>query len=839
MRIFNVLLEVSIYAAVIFTIIMLFKHLFRDKMSPALHYCIWALFILRLAVPLTFETSFNFVDILSVGTQQEMRQNTDNDMDYVTNNMNESASSNIDSPSTSPDTYGQTVAQNSAQSQWEQQGDATVMSIIKNVISKLSLWDWLLIIWIAGIFTLLAYFVWQYGQLQRNLKISFTLPPKDLSGLLDECKQEMGIKRKIMISYHTGLPTPALLFPSTILIPVEMLNNMSTEQLRMVLYHELMHYKRKDYILCNFMIVLLAVYWFNPFVWVAYGKIREDMEIACDSMVVKRMRIEDKAYYAGTLLSMFSKPKMGQMVLGMALGSTKRIAEKRIRGIYMAQKSKRFVRLSATVLVPALLVSCFTTACQSNPEKNVVDNKPEAERKLEEKIAQDDTEQTDFIYSFPETVKEDWNAKDQNVTIKLEADVVVPDATKYPVLTVESEPISMDFVEKAAEILLEGKTLYEPRIGRSKEEITEEILELQKALADPKNSNSDGLTSQDPEEVQDTIRLFEDRIEMLKGLYEDASDNPVRKEAEFVFKPISYYEDPVMWQESMADESDETQVLKDSQKIILDADLEGGYYGRITVQNNFDSYGGYCGFDFVKSKTLAEDYSPDLGAGVNEIKMSEQDAIKLAEDMLDQLGISNMVLAEDSNGEAKAGLYTFKFIPAYQGVSLIGKESLSAEDYRPSVEVESVTILVNGDDIVKVGWVSPKTKKIENDNVELLDFEQVLERARTQMELEYNLAKMCWYTSDEPEYEEYMASFKSASVVVDEISLVLLQTPKKDNLKEYRIIPAWVFKGSETRYYKDDSPYEDFTNEEMPLFAINAVDGTLIKISYLSLGMGN
>ena len=84
--------------------------------------------------------------------------------------------------------------------------------------------------------------------------------------------------------------------------------------------------------------------------------------------------------------------------------------------------------------------------------------------------------------------------------------------------------IEADFVKKAAEVLFEGKPAYDPRIGLSKEEITKEILELKHALADPKNSKSDGLSSGDPQAIKETVKLFEDRIKILENMYKNAPD---------------------------------------------------------------------------------------------------------------------------------------------------------------------------------------------------------------------------------------------------------------------------------------------------------------------------
>jgi|GEM_PF-1186747 hypothetical protein len=48
----------------------------------------------------------------------------------------------------------------------------------------------------------------------------------------------------------------------------------------------------------------------------------------------------------------------------MSLGSTRKTAERRVRGIFMRKRSSYKARIAAAVLAAVMLVACFTTACQ-------------------------------------------------------------------------------------------------------------------------------------------------------------------------------------------------------------------------------------------------------------------------------------------------------------------------------------------------------------------------------------------------------------------------------------------------------------------------------------------
>ena len=373
MNAINILLEVSVYSSLIFACILLFKRLFKNKLSPHLHYGIWALLLLRLLVPVTLESDFRYFRLPQMEMQQylvltdsgprnqSVAKNGEN-MEHPASDQNVSASS----------TEGTIISTAEIQNQSHAQLATNATAPTAPPAQPLSLTDWLLILWLTGAGVICLWFCLSYRQFQRRMRVSSTPCPEGLSGLLEQVKRELGIKRRIMLSCHKGLSTPALRFPATILMPANL--PMSLEQVKMALRHELTHYKRGDHLVSTLMMGLLTVYWFNPLVWIAFRKIRDDMEAVCDNEVVKAMGSDDRSTYASTLLFLFSMPKKEKMVLGMAPSGTKKMAEKRIRGVFTVQKSRWLARLTAMLLIPTLLTACFTTVPKpSNPMETTSD----------------------------------------------------------------------------------------------------------------------------------------------------------------------------------------------------------------------------------------------------------------------------------------------------------------------------------------------------------------------------------------------------------------------------------------------------------------------------------
>lgn len=69
-----------------------------------------------------------------------------------------------------------------------------------------------------------------------------------------------------------------------------------------ILQHERYHIKRHDHQIKMLAIILLAIHWFNPFVWLAYYLMCRDMEMSCDEQVIIQLGSEIKQDYCNSIL---------------------------------------------------------------------------------------------------------------------------------------------------------------------------------------------------------------------------------------------------------------------------------------------------------------------------------------------------------------------------------------------------------------------------------------------------------------------------------------------------------------------------------------------------------
>ena len=76
---------------------------------------------------------------------------------------------------------------------------------------------------------------------------------------------------------------------------------MDEGSMELVIAHEQAHIRRRDNLTKPLAFLLLAVYWFNPLLWIAYILLCRDMELACDERVLRERSGIRKAYASALL----------------------------------------------------------------------------------------------------------------------------------------------------------------------------------------------------------------------------------------------------------------------------------------------------------------------------------------------------------------------------------------------------------------------------------------------------------------------------------------------------------------------------------------------------------
>lgn len=124
-----------------------------------------------------------------------------------------------------------------------------------------------------------------------------------------------------------------------------------------VLRHERAHLRRWDHVWKPLGFALLAVYWYDPLVWVAYILFCRDMELACDERVIRDMAAEERAAYSQALLDC-SQGRRWVAACPLAFGEVG--VKTRVKAVLWYKKPGFWVSVAAVLVCIAVAV-CFLT----------------------------------------------------------------------------------------------------------------------------------------------------------------------------------------------------------------------------------------------------------------------------------------------------------------------------------------------------------------------------------------------------------------------------------------------------------------------------------------------
>lgn len=347
----DTLVQVALYSAAITAGILLFRFILKNRISSKLQYLMWWLLILRLLMPVTPDIGlhFNLQDMLLKQAHQAELPTPAPVLDVA--------------PASVPNTQSSYESVAPAVQPYTDVAPSQHVNPAKST-------DWysiVFVVWLLGAIGFLGWLIFVKLRYYESLQHLMAGGSREVYELYDRCCKELGVKPlPLWIVNKSMSPGIAFFGEPVLLVPLSLCNDES--RLRFALLHELTHKKRGDHYMTLLLNILRAVYWFDPVVHFAFSELRADMESACDSDVLAYIGHEQKRGYLTVILDMFSYDT--EPILGMSQIRSKRMAKRRMKGAFM--KSRTSPAFRAITLCIALIMSlcCFTTACQSAPEKD-------------------------------------------------------------------------------------------------------------------------------------------------------------------------------------------------------------------------------------------------------------------------------------------------------------------------------------------------------------------------------------------------------------------------------------------------------------------------------------
>jgi len=260
--------QTSLQVCLLVCIVRILQWTLRNRLSPRWLYALWLLVLVRLIMPIGLESSFSLYNFFQPTDEVAI---TSTAYEWVVIPMGESVYGPMD---------------------WTPPEDKPV--------------SWVPILWLVGMGILMVHLFRQWLRLYRAIGNGHSVTDTRLLALFDTCRTSLHVKRKLLLVESDSVPTPGLfgLWNPRLVLPQGLIGKLSDAEWRHIFLHELAHYRRWDLPVNWLMTLLQVVHWFNPFVWYAFMRMREDRELACDALAMSMADENEAKAYGNTLLKL-------------------------------------------------------------------------------------------------------------------------------------------------------------------------------------------------------------------------------------------------------------------------------------------------------------------------------------------------------------------------------------------------------------------------------------------------------------------------------------------------------------------------------------------------------
>ena len=223
-------------------------------------------------------------------------------------------------------------------------------------------------VWVIGIAAVVLYAV--INLIRLSARIREAVPFNSTNGFRKSIHNNHS---RVCIFICDGIDSPFVLgiFCPKIYLPSEYLLDKTGRRAEYVIAHEFAHIERGDNARKILGMIILALHWFNPLVWLSFFLFCRDIELACDEKVISSMDNRSRMEYADTL---FSSGMKRRLVFEVPLNFSENGVKERIREILDYRKSKIWVIAGCTVICGILAFAFLTDPVQGETIEEVSEN---------------------------------------------------------------------------------------------------------------------------------------------------------------------------------------------------------------------------------------------------------------------------------------------------------------------------------------------------------------------------------------------------------------------------------------------------------------------------------
>lgn len=365
LSIFKWVLYSTALGSILACVIIVFKLLFKERLGVRWHYCIWLLLVIRMMIPYGPQSSMSVFNIFYIG-EQKITQINDISNSSITDTIIEPAESEFPISIQEKDHIH---TENIIVPKSERDKN-TIYEFIKIKDNYVPIYFKLAcVIWIIGTIILGGYAVTVNINFRHKLKREENCREQHILELLSQCKCKIGLKTNITILKTDLVKSPAVFgfIRPKLLLPRGIDEQITLDELKYIIFHEMSHIKRKDIPVNCITCILQILHWFNPIIWYSFYRMRQDREVACDALALSYFNPEECIKYGQTLIKLLESYRKTKGVYGMTcIINNKSEIKRRITMISLFKKNS--YRWS---IIPIVVLIVMGGIMLSNPKKNM------------------------------------------------------------------------------------------------------------------------------------------------------------------------------------------------------------------------------------------------------------------------------------------------------------------------------------------------------------------------------------------------------------------------------------------------------------------------------------
>ena len=352
--IFDWVTKTSLMASIIVVLILLVRAALKDRLPIKWQYMLWFVLLARMLLPWVPESSFSLYNLFSFADKPITLpiSSMDDDMSRLSaehaSGINESSH----------------ILDNSISG--AERSDVTNNDSPAFIHSALSL------SWLLGVLAITVYVLVSNRKLSRRMmRESYVVSDEDSLRVLQQCREDLKIKRTLPLLISNGVSSPTLygVLRPKILLPGKYFAQFRNEELRHILLHEFVHYIRKDIVTNWLFSILLILNWFNPILWYASRKMREDQELSCDDRVISCLEEDEVKQYGYTIVKLVEANMTSgfRSVSATSFSTDKSLIKRRINMIALFKRGSYKWTILGIAIISIFACIALTNAAADKP----------------------------------------------------------------------------------------------------------------------------------------------------------------------------------------------------------------------------------------------------------------------------------------------------------------------------------------------------------------------------------------------------------------------------------------------------------------------------------------